>query len=140
MINYYTDDFQIEPRIQKQQLQVHVQLNPVLLFLLPLFVRTSETEIHWHRFRAKLATDGPTIRDSTARLYSVYLNLLSQVQAMVLPRLATTRDSGIHNFPQAFRRGRPADRLHRPLGLKIDKDYEVHIPNCTSGNRGIMDT
>lgn len=54
---------------------------------------------------------------------------------MVLPRLATTRDSGIHNFPQAFRRGRPADRLHRPLGLKIDKDYEVgflisYILNC----------
>lgn len=48
--------------------------------------------------RAKLAIDGPAIGDSTAQFYYVYLNLASQVQAMVLPQLAIARDSGVHDF------------------------------------------
>ncbi|CAG8079946.1 unnamed protein product, partial [Penicillium nalgiovense] len=48
--------------------------------------------------RAKLAIDGPAIGDSTAQFYYVYLNLASQVQAMVLPQLTAARDSGIHDY------------------------------------------
>ena len=48
--------------------------------------------------RAKLAIDGPAIGDSTAQFYYVYLNLASQVQAIVLPQLAIARDSGVHDF------------------------------------------
>ncbi|OQD60028.1 hypothetical protein PENPOL_c031G04805 [Penicillium polonicum] len=48
--------------------------------------------------RVKLAIDGPAIGDSTAQFYYVFLNLLSQVQAMVLPQLATARDSGVHDY------------------------------------------
>ncbi|KAJ5124612.1 uncharacterized protein N7515_008437 [Penicillium bovifimosum] len=48
--------------------------------------------------RAKLAIDGPAIGDSTAQFYYVYMNLSSQVQAMVLPQLATARDNDSHNY------------------------------------------
>ncbi|KAJ9473800.1 hypothetical protein VN97_g13280 [Penicillium thymicola] len=48
--------------------------------------------------RAKLAIDGPAIGDSTAQFYYVYLNLASQVQAMVFPQLSSARDSGIHDY------------------------------------------
>ncbi|CAP86204.1 Pc20g08750 [Penicillium rubens Wisconsin 54-1255] len=45
-----------------------------------------------------LAIDGPAIGDSIAQFYYVYLNLASQVQAMVLPQLSAARDSGIHDY------------------------------------------
>ncbi|KAJ5211240.1 hypothetical protein N7491_011060 [Penicillium cf. griseofulvum] len=36
--------------------------------------------------------------DSIAQFYYVFFNLASQVQAIVLPQLASARDSGIHDF------------------------------------------
>lgn len=48
--------------------------------------------------RAKLAIDGSAIGDATAQFYYVYLNLDSKVQAMVLPQLATARDTGVHDY------------------------------------------
>ncbi|KAJ5135482.1 uncharacterized protein N7515_004760 [Penicillium bovifimosum] len=48
--------------------------------------------------RAKLAIDGPAIGDSTAQFHYVYMNLSSQVQAMVLPQLATARDNDSHDY------------------------------------------
>lgn len=48
--------------------------------------------------RAKLRVDGPAIGDDVAQFYYVYLNLESQVQAMVLPQLSHAEETRIWNY------------------------------------------
>jgi hypothetical protein len=50
--------------------------------------------------RAKLRVDGPSVSDSIAQFYYMFLNLESYVQAIVLPQLSQAEDSETwdHNF------------------------------------------
>ncbi|KAJ5979947.1 hypothetical protein N7481_007245 [Penicillium waksmanii] len=48
--------------------------------------------------RGKLTVDGEAIGDAKAQFYYLYLNLDSHVQAMVLPRVASARTSGIYDY------------------------------------------
>jgi hypothetical protein len=48
--------------------------------------------------KAKLRVDGKALGDSVAQFYYVYLNLDSQVQAMVLPQLSQAEDSGVWDY------------------------------------------